>query len=136
MKNVQRFFQVARAVAETSRHPHFRVGSAVILNKGVLSTGENKPMSHPLQKRYNNLRFGDVACDHTIHAELNALIKAKNLVHNLKDAKIFVYRITRKGKRAISRPCAACMQAIKDFGIREVYYTTEMGYAHETIYPN
>ena len=31
------------------------------------------------------------------------------------------------------RPCNACMAMLRDFGIEEVYYTTENGYAQERI---
>lgn len=33
----------------------------------------------------------------------------------------------------MARPCASCMQAIKDLGIREIYYTTNDGYSYEKI---
>jgi hypothetical protein len=34
----------------------------------------------------------------------------------------------------MSRPCAACMRAMRDRGIRDFYYTTDAGYAHERTY--
>ena len=33
----------------------------------------------------------------------------------------------------MARPCASCMQAIKDLGIREIYYTTNDGYSYEKL---
>ena len=36
----------------------------------------------------------------------------------------------------ISRPCPSCMAAIKDLGIKDIYYTTNDGFAHEKINKN
>lgn len=33
----------------------------------------------------------------------------------------------------MSRPCPSCMAAIKDLGIRNIYYTTNDGYIYERI---
>jgi len=33
----------------------------------------------------------------------------------------------------MARPCAGCMAAIRKFGIKNVYYTTDMGYAYERL---
>ena len=36
----------------------------------------------------------------------------------------------------MSRPCPSCMAAIKDLGIRNIYYTTDDGFSHEIIKEN
>ena len=33
----------------------------------------------------------------------------------------------------MARPCPACMAAIKDFGIKNIYYTTDDGMAYENV---
>lgn len=33
-------------------------------------------------------------------------------------------------------PCPSCMAAIKDLGIRHIYYTTNDGYAYEEVENN
>ena len=33
----------------------------------------------------------------------------------------------------IARPCPSCMAAIRDIGIRDVYYTTDDGFAYERL---
>ena len=33
----------------------------------------------------------------------------------------------------MGRPCESCMAAIKDFGIRDIYYTTNDGFVHERL---
>ena len=47
--------------------------------------------------------------------------------------KLYIYRETRDGKLAMSRPCPACMQAIKDLNIKHIAYTTDCGYATEKL---
>lgn len=34
----------------------------------------------------------------------------------------------------MARPCPACMSAIKELGIKNIYYTTDNGYAYEKYY--
>ena len=33
----------------------------------------------------------------------------------------------------MSRPCPSCLVAIKDMGIKHIYYTTDDGFAYEQI---
>lgn len=129
----QRFFQVAEAVAASSNHPQFKIGAVVVVKQRVVAVGANNTRSHPLQKQYNLHRFDDDSCKHTTHAELNALMRAERIVDDLSFAKIFVFRTLKNGAFGNARPCAGCMAAIKDFGIRHVNYTTNDGFASETI---
>ena len=52
---------------------------------------------------------------------------------DLTDAKIYVYRENKNGELRMCRPCPACMEIIKERGIRDIYYTTGDGYCHERI---
>lgn len=129
-----RYFEVAKAVSKTSLHSKFKIGAALILNKSVVAVGVNdENKSHPLQKKYNALRFNDDACKHSIHAEIDVLTKAKNQIENFKNAKLYVFRLQRTGMIGNARPCKACMQAIKDFGVSEIYYSTDNGLAYEFV---
>ena len=33
----------------------------------------------------------------------------------------------------MARPCPSCMAAIKDLGIKNIYYTTNDGYSYERL---
>lgn len=47
---------------------------------------------------------------------------------------IYVARVDKKNKPQLSRPCSKCMKTIADAGIREVWYTNELGgLSHEII---
>lgn len=130
-----RYFEVAKAISKTSNHSKFKIGAALIVNKSVVAVGVNDEFkSHPLQKKYNALRFTDDSCKHTVHAEIDVIAKAKNQIEDFRNAKLYVFRFQRNGKNiGNARPCKACMQAIKDFGISEVYYSTDDGLAYEYV---
>ena len=46
---------------------------------------------------------------------------------------IFVYREMLDGSIGMARPCESCMAYIKDMGIKNIYYTTNDGFAHEVL---
>lgn len=43
------------------------------------------------------------------------------------------YRIRKDQPFGLARPCSSCMAAIRDLGIRDIYYTTNDGYAYERL---
>ena len=47
--------------------------------------------------------------------------------------KLYIYRIRKDQPFGLSRPCPSCMAAIKDLGIKDIYYTTNDGYVYERI---
>jgi len=61
------------------------------------------------------------------HAEVNAIKQASKT----EGADIYVTRHTPTGM-AMSKPCDNCMVAIKEAGIRRIYYTSRAGH-HKVI---
>lgn len=45
---------------------------------------------------------------------------------------VFVYRVKKDGGKGMARPCKACEAMLKNMGIKEIYYSTDTGFAHET----
>lgn len=137
-----KFFEEARKVAEQSDFPRFHVGCVVVYQGIVIATGHNSEKSDPVQhyyNRYRNFKYttkGTVR--HSIHAEIKAL---KSIPYPVKQEidwrkiKVYIYRIAPglPLKMGVSRPCPACLQQIKDLGIRNVFYTTDYGYVYERI---
>lgn len=68
--------------------------------------------------------FGINGCHYSTHAEVAAL-KAVSKDVNLKNAVMYVARISKGGNAAMSAPCEACQKALKDAGIRKVCYTID-----------
>jgi hypothetical protein len=134
MKRDYLFYDVAKSVSKTSTHERVSIGAILVLGKEIISVACNENKSHPEQYRLNKFRFNDEnsdRCKNGIHAELKCILSCKE--DDLSRAKLYVYREDRKGHIANCRPCPACMEKIKETGIRDIYYTTEDGHAHERL---
>lgn len=130
----QRYFSIARELSLTSKHSRYKVGAVLVRKSHILSVGVNsETRSHPLQKHYNRFRKNLTAPPrHYIHAEMEALVNAPRDV-DLKDAVIYVYRELSGSRHATARPCEACMEALRDRGVKKICYTTYNGFAFEQI---
>lgn len=128
----ERFMEIARSVSELSTYDKYRLGAVITIKGAVVAKGYNQAKTHPTQKRYNAQRF-DVTdkSNHFLHAEMAALNKVKHL--DLSQAEIHIYHIGNNGEQKMARPCAACMKAIKDRGIKRIHYSTPEGLASEYI---
>lgn len=125
------YFKVAGAISETSNHPQYKIGAAVVLKHRVVSSGANSDTkTHPLQKQYNKYRFEEDS-PHKCHAELTALLPLIRDNVDLSNASIFVYREHKNHTLACARPCRSCMNLIRDLGIKRVFYTVEGGYTQK-----
>lgn len=138
----ERMFEKAKEVAETSDFEHFHLGCVITYKHHILSAASNSSKTHPRQKYYNykyrNFRRGPKPCAHTIHAEMaaiNAIPYPIGIQVNWKDVNVYVYRIAPglPQHRGTARPCAACMAALKNLGIRNIYYTTDEGFVYERL---
>lgn len=83
----------------------------------LLSVGRNSYVkTHPLQAKFAK-ESGNTHAVY-LHAELSALLKARQQVH-----KLVVFRYDSKGKPANSKPCAACQLALKFFKVKHIEHT-------------
>lgn len=132
-------FEMARNVAQQSDFVRTHVGCLITYKGRPVSSGCNSNKTHPMQEKYNKYRNKNHTqnCIPKIHAEIQALAKLKNDEYEPKydprKLAVYVYRIRKDQDFGMARPCPSCMQAIKDMGIRNIYYTTDSGYAHEVI---
>lgn len=113
-----------------------RIGCIICYKGTILAKGWNTDKTHTVQDRYNKWRYKNPDGHYLpskLHAEASCINKIKYLDIDMSKVHVFVYRETRDGKLAMSRPCPACMHAIKDLGIKNVHYTTNLGYAEEKI---
>ena len=125
-------FNMAKAASETSDH-RIKMGCAVISGHKCVSTGCNSlTRCHRVQAILDKERFG-VDTIGMKHAEVDALLPLIQNGVDLSGASVFVYREHKNGSLAMSRPCPSCMKLIRKCGIRYINYTTEDGYAFETL---
>ena len=128
-------FTHARHIALLSEYERVHIGCIAIYNNSIISVGWNKSKTHPLQKYYNKFRnFNETSNTiHSIHAEIDCISKIQYMDIKWDKVKIFVYREMLDGNIGMARPCEACMAYIKDMGIKNIYYTTNDGFAHEVL---
>ena len=127
-----KYFEVAKSLSKTSTFPRVKIGAVIVLKKHIISIGVNSTKSHPIQKYYNRLRFDEEDSNHTLHAEIQALLSVPYGI-DLSDATLYTYREMNNHKLGKSRPCPSCMGMIKDKNIRRICYTTEDGYCEEIL---
>jgi deoxycytidylate deaminase len=112
---------LVKHVASTSLSRR-KVG-CILLRKGrVVVTATNmEGKTHPLQTRLANLVGQPYRI--SLHAELRALIKNKNSSCDT----LIVARVHKNGGFLLSKPCPVCQLAIREAGIKNVYYSTDSG---------
>lgn len=125
-----RYFSVAKRSSLKSNYGGCRLGAAIVKGNYIVSKGFNQEKSHPAQFHYNqDTRYQ--SSQHSIHAEVDALVKSKDV--DLEGAEIYIYRETAGGALAASRPCPACQRAIRESGITTIFYTSPEGYHCEIV---
>lgn len=124
--NIPKLMAMAREASLKSDHHSFKLGAVLCDKRGrPISVGTNwLTKTHPLIRRYNLHK--------TLHAELAAIFGVRHKT-DLKDSKIFVYRELNSGKLGLAKPCETCVQIMRLYKIKEMWYTTENGVVREKL---
>ena len=134
LRNVDyKYFNSAREVAATSDFSKVHVGCVAVYKGQIIGLGCNCNKTHPTQKFYNIYRNQSDTLLPKLHAEISCINQIKNLGINFSKVKLYIYRIRKDQPCGLARPCPSCMAAIKDLGIKEIYYTTNDGYSYEKL---
>ena len=128
-----KYFRKARQVALISDFHKTHVGCVAVYQGNIIGMGCNCNKTHPVQKFYNKYRKQSDSMLPKLHAEINCINSIRHLDINFPKVKLYIYRIRKDKTFGMSRPCPSCMAAIKDLGIREIYYTSNEGYVYEKI---
>ena len=126
-----KYFQKAHQIATISDYKKTHVGCVAVYQGQVIGLGCNCNKTHPVQKKYNRYRK-DLMLP-KLHAEISCLNQIKHLNINFSKVKLYIYRIRKDQPFGMARPCPSCMAAIRDLGVRNIFYTTNDGYAHEKL---
>ena len=133
-------FEQAKLEAERSDYKRFHIGCVITYKHTIIGRGHNSNKSHPMQKEYNR-QFRKFNCVHgayihdSIHAEIaaiNSIPYTTGIQVDWSKVKVFVYRICN-GKElgyGNAKPCPACTNAIRDLGIKDVFYTNDDGLSY------
>ena len=104
--------------SEKSNH-RFKIGAVVFKGSRILSSGHNEIRSSNIpskHKLYNN----------SVHAEQAALLGTD--WNKLKGCSILVMRCSKtKGSLSNAKPCSLCQKLLAHIGIRNIYYSNEIG---------
>ena len=131
-KSDMNYFKKASKVAEISDYNKINIGCIAVYQGTIIGVGFNTNKTHPIQKKYNRYRNGEDFIP-KLHAEINCLNSIRHLDINFTKVKLYIYRKRKTAKYGMCRPCPSCMAAIKDLGIKNIYYTTNDGYVYERI---
>lgn len=123
-------YELARQASLKSDFRRCATGAVAIYCNKVLAFGWNSEKTSSIQARYNKERgFDGYAYKSSIHAEMMVINKIKYLDIDFSQVRLFVWR--GKDVPMTSKPCAACEKAIRDLGIRRVFYTGNDSYIEE-----
>ena len=137
LRNINyKYFNKARHVASTSDYKKQHIGCVAVYQGQVIGLGCNCNKTHPPQKFYNKYREYSEQLLPKLHAEISCINQIKHLDINFSKIKLYIYRIRKDQPFGLSRPCPSCMAAMKDLGIRDIYYTTNDGYSYERLENN
>lgn len=134
-KNDFRYFDKARHAAMISDFNKTHIGCIAVYKDNIIGVGCNLEKTHPMQKYYNKYRMHPQKFYYSpkIHVEINCLNSIRNLDINFSKVRLYIYRIRKDQDYGMSRPCPSCMAAIKDMGIKHIYYTTNDGFVYENL---
>lgn len=128
-----RYFHRARQVASISDYCKIHIGCIAVYQNQIIGMGCNCNKTHPTQKYYNKYRKPSDSMLPKLHAEISCINQIKYLDINFSKVKLYIYRIRKDQPFGLARPCPSCMAAIKDLGIKNIYYTTNDGFSYERL---
>ena len=120
----ERIFDVLSDVAkDIDAVSKARVVACVVYKNKIVSIGMSQYKTHPFQNEFKKN-------DHAIflHAEVDAINKAKKRLTNAEMAKssIYICRVKKFNTQfGIAKPCSGCEACINAHGIKKVYYTND-----------
>lgn len=116
-----RVLELARTICPLNFERRTSHVAFLVKKNKIVQIGINLAKSHPITKNY---KYQDH--QHTgVHAELNVCIKSGK--EDLSKYKLVVIRINRHNQTTNSKPCIGCQGVIKQFGVGQVWYSTDNG---------
>jgi dCMP deaminase len=109
------FMRMALLASERATCERLKVGSVIVKNKNVLSTGYNGSASGEVHCIDEGCLMRDGHCIRTIHSEQNALLQCAKHGVSVKGASIYVTHF----------PCLHCTKSLVTAGIAEIVYLND-----------
>lgn len=124
-------YELAKSASLNSDFYKCHTGAVAIYGNKVLAYGWNSEKLSTMQARYNTRTRGFNGYEYksSIHAEMMVVNKIKYLDVDFSQVRIFVWR--GQNTPMLSKPCKACEKAMRDLGIKKVFYTGANSYISE-----
>lgn len=122
-----KFLEKARQYAVAHEYDpgiDYRLCALIVQGGKILSVGYNRKGSNSFVERYADLQRGLRDYCLSVHAELDAILRARSKI-DLRGTKMYVVRVKAYGEFGMARPCEICEQVFKDYGIKRVYYSIQ-----------
>lgn len=141
LRNIDyKYFDKAKKIATISDFKKCHIGCVAVYQGQPIGLACNCNKTHPTQKFYNRYRDNNYEQSESmlpkLHAEIGCINQIKGLDINFSKVKLYIYRIRKDQPYGLARPCPSCMAAIKDLGIKDIYYTTNDGFSYEKLEKN
>jgi deoxycytidylate deaminase len=119
-------------MAEMSDFKRARVGCVAVVGNKIVATGFSQQRTHPMQDYYNRFRDfrGQKNVCAKLHAECAMLASSQHTSINWAKADVYIYRICKSRPFGNSKPCQSCEKAMKFFGIKNIYHSTDEWFEH------
>lgn len=136
----KRFFDAAKEESYLSDYDGQHLGAvAVYADKFILARAHNSDKTNTTQYFYNRYRLDKksniMEKPARSHAEVNIHRKIRYLDIDFSRVSVYIYRELKTGALALARPCPACEAALRQLGIRKIFYTVDGGFASEKFFP-
>jgi dCMP deaminase len=106
------FMDIAQVVASRATCERKQVGTVIVRDKIILSTGYNGSLSGLPHCDEVGHEIENDHCVRTIHSEANAIVQAARNGISINGAEIFI----------TASPCYTCFKMIANAGIKTIYY--------------
>lgn len=116
----ERWLKVCIRLAYQHHNHMYRHVSILVRGGRIVAVGYNRVKPNPMQNPSYVMR--------TVHSEVD--ISRQIGYNSYKGAILYVTGLTQANHLVFSKPCQSCQKKIeiyKDYGLRDVYYTTPYG---------
>lgn len=106
------------------KHPEymsFKHWSFIVQGNKVLGAGKNRSGKAVYNFGYTNIS--------KIHSEVDVYSKTKGILDKSKHFEIVNIRLNKLGEVKLSKPCECCYKFLNFMGCRNIYFSTEAGFA-------
>lgn len=121
------YLKTAHKLALTSTYGRFRLGAIAVKNNRIVSMGTNQKKSHPIQAKFTHRPH----LESWLHAEIHCISLAKP--KDIEGSYIYVSRVLKCDDPATSRPCPGCVDALKHYKVKGMYYFQDGNYYYEDL---